>query len=136
MNGGIAILLVGAFFCHDEKVPQVHEEERPHHDPFRKGDGSAGQSADQHNHGDGHHERHLIFQCGFLHRHVSDQRRNPQNNKYVQNVASHHVSDGDAGILLQCCGNAHRRFRHAGAHGHDGQSDDQLRNAQPLRNAC
>ena len=55
--------------------------------------------------------------------------------EHIEDVAAYDVAHSDAGAVLQGGGDAHGGLWGAGAHGHNGQTDDQLWDSEPVSKA-
>ena len=71
------------------------------------------------------HDRHLLPDQLDVDHQRRDDGRQAQDEQHVEDVAAHHVADGDVGLAVQHRTHRHRQLGRAGAEGHDGQAHHQ-----------
>jgi hypothetical protein len=76
------------------------------------------------------HDRHLLPDQLDVDHQRRDQGADAQDEQHIEDVAAHHVADGDVGLAVEHGTDAHRDLGRAGAEGDDGQSHDERADAE------
>ena len=112
-----------------EQIAQIHQEETPQDDTVYQGDDSVQAQNQQQDCGE-EHEGDFAEHSGTGHADAGERRGQTQNDKNIYNVAADYIADGNVGAAAQCSCDTDGGFGSTGAHGHDGQTDDQLGDAK------
>ena len=66
----------------------------------------------------------VAFDEAFFNRNRVNHSAETQNHQQIEDVGTNHVAQSDGIAAVETCGDGNSRFRSAGTHSHDGQTDD------------
>ena len=112
-----------------DHVADISGEQGDQHQTVDAGDGAV-PAQQQENGGNGDHEGDVDLQGGLAHGDGDNGGSQTQNDQDIQNVGADDVADGDVGAAAHGGGDGDSSLGGAGAHGHDGQADDDLGDAE------
>ena len=120
---------------HSEQIAQIEQESSPKPYAFPECDLIARPAKEEQQQGNGNHIGELNADGGLGHGKRGHAGGETQDDEHIEDVAAYDVAHSDAGAVLQGGGDAHGGLWGAGAHGHNGQTDDQLWDSEPVSKA-